>query len=722
MISEEKNIVVSCPGCHKKFRIPKSIRFQCKYCRTLIDPDLYISLEESRVSIPDVLRGTKEDLVDTFQNLNKKRQHSFFPTPKHLMKKLAYQFDNFISYGPLAMFLTLAFFFVATWIFCLSLYFITGYAVDMGDQIWETFLQICDPSSMEKATEKNFFGKLLAVITGFLGIVIFSLVIAFLTNIFAQKLEELKKGHSSIVEEDHTLILGWSDKVPSILEELIVANDEKKSNAVVILSHRPKEELEDYLRSIVKNRKTTKIVVRCGEISNISNLEKVAISHCQSIIIVNEVPKNASKTELALSDTHIIKAILSICKNPARRPESFNIVTELLDPKNIDIAKSIGEEELTVFYSNEIIAKILVQTSRQNGLATVYNEILSFAGNEIYCINEPGTHGQTMSEIVCDFPHCIPIGLKQKGRSAQINPPMNTVIGPGDEILLVAEDEKKIYYQKSSKSLGHFRLPSALKQKARPERYLLLGWNAKSESIIREYSDYLSKGSVIDVAVPYPSVEIEEVIKKFQKRLDKIEIRLLKTDYRLREELDKIIPFSYDNIILLSSQWGEAATIEEIDSQTIYTLLLLRDMQNKAGKAVHTKLVTELLDPANQELIQIAKVNDVIISNQLISMLLAQVSRQKSLYEVYWDLFRAEGSEIYIKSVSLYFERLPVEVNFYDILGVVSQRKEIAFGYRIQRWGNRADLNFGIKLNPDKQKKILLDKEDQLVVVAEDEF
>ncbi len=721
MLSEEKNAVVSCPGCHKKFRIPKAIRFQCKYCRTLIDPDLYINLEDSRMYIPDALKGTKEDLVDTFQNLNKKKHIHFFSAPKHLLKKLAYQFDNFISYGPIAMFLTLAFFFIVTWLFCISLYFFTGYATDMSEQIWDTFLQICDPGSMEKATEKNFFGKVLAVLTGFLGIVIFSLVIAFLTNIFAQKLEELKKGHSSIIEEDHTLILGWSDKVPSILEELIVANEEKKKNAIVILSHRPKEELEDYLRNIVKDRKTTRIVIRCGEISNISNLEKVAISHCKSIILVNEVPKNATKTELALSDTHIIKAILTICKNPARRPESFNIVTELLEPKNIDIAQSIGEEELTVFYSNEIIAKILVQTSRQNGLATVYNEILSFAGNEIYCVNEPKSHGQTLGEILCDFPYCIPIGLKQQGKAAQINPPLNTMICPGDEIILVAEDESRIYYHKSSKSLSNFKIPSASRQKPKQEKYLLLGWNAKSESIIREYSEYLCKGSIIDIAVPYPSPEIEGIITKFQKNLDKIEIRLLKTDYRLREELDKIGPFSYDNIIILSSQW-EASTIEEIDSQTIYTLLLLRDMQNKAGKAIHTKLVTELLDPANQELIQIAKVNDVIISNQLISMLLAQVSRQKSLYEVYSDLFRAEGSEIYIKSASLYFERLPVEVNFYDIIGVVAQRKEISFGYRIHRWGNRADLNFGIKLNPDKQKKILLDKEDQLIVVAEDEF
>ena len=93
-----------------------------------------------------------------------------------------------------------------------------------------------------------------------------------------------------------------------------------------------------------------------------------------------------------------------------------------------------------------------------------------------------------------------------------------------------------------------------------------------------------------------------------------------------------------------------------------------------------------------------------------------------TIYEVYYDLFRAEGSEIYLKSAHVYFERLPVEVDFYDILGVVTQRGEVPFGYRIHKWANRSDLNFGIKLNPCKDKKILLDNDDQIIVVAENEF
>ena len=724
MHQQDESTIVVCPKCRKKFRIKKIIRFQCKYCSTLIDPSLQTSLTAvEETPFPVVLQETKEELIGTFEDLNRKFNLRFLPIPGYFFKKLAYWYDNFVSRGPVAMFLTLVFLFIVAWIVCVTLFWLFAPPQSLGQQLWITLLQICDPGSMGEIGANTLVTRMLTFVTSMLGVVIFSLLIAFLTNIFDQKLQELKKGHTLVMEEEHTLILGWSDKVVSILAELIMANESQSKTAVVILSTRAKEELDDYLRVTVKERFKTRIIVRCGEISNIGNLDKVNISGCRSIIIVSEIDKSASRKDITLNDTQIIKTILSICKNPARRPDPFNIVTELGEPKNVDIARSIGQDEVTIFYSNEIIAKILVQTSRQNGLATVYNELLSFAGHEIYCVNESQAYGKSIREILYDFPECVPIGVQKLGHPATINPPHDTLIMPGDQIIVIAEDSSTIYYQKSSLTPGRFRLPEGRKaREPHPERQLLLGWNAKSESIIREYGDYLCEGSEIVVVAPTAAVEIKATVKKLQNEIPKIKLRLIEKDYRLREELEKIVPFSYDNIIILASELDGNATVEEIDSHTIYTLLLLRDMNQKSARASETKLITELLNPANQELIQIAKVNDVVISNQLISMMLAQVSQQKAMYQVYHDLFRAEGSEIYLKSAYVYFERLPVEVSFHEIMGVVLQRKEIAFGYRINRWAQRGDLNFGIKLNPDKQKKILLDQNDQIIVVAEDEF
>ena len=59
-------------------------------------------------------------------------------------------------------------------------------------------------------------------------------------------------------------------------------------------------------------------------------------------------------------------------------------------------------------------------------------------------------------------------------------------------------------------------------------------------------------------------------------------------------------------------------------------LLHLRKLQKaltEAGKIVETKLITEVLESLNQELVSHAGVNDFIISDRMVSMIFAQNQR-----------------------------------------------------------------------------------------------
>lgn len=721
---DEEKFVVVCPSCQKKFRIQRKIRFQCKYCHALIQPEDEGSLGETmRIASPSIL-GTREQLIGTTKQLNRKQFIRFLPLQRDIFKRIMYWYDQFLSRGPIAMLITLVTLFVFTWIVCAILWLSFIQPESIPQQIWKTFLHLCDPGAMAESSSKGIIDKILSIINGLLGVVIFSLLVAFLTNIFNQKLQDLKKGNNVILEQDHTLILGWSDKVVTILTELIMAHNTQKQ-VIVILSERPKEQLEEELRSMIRQRFLTKIIVRSGGISNLHDLEKAGVQQAKGIIILSQMEKNPTQRQTMLADTQIIKTILSICKNPARRPEPFHIVTELNDPRNIDIAKSIGYDEVTAFYPNEIIAKILVQTSRQNGLATVYNEILGFAGNELYCKNVPQITGRTLGDVLLHFPKAIPLGIKSKDQPAQLNPPLDIHIQSNDELILICGDESELQYSPSTTKIKSVRLPASVSpRELLPEKQLLLGWNDRVENILKEYSNYLPPDSQITVAVPKILPAMSQVLQTLQTSMTQVAVQLKECDYQQHNTLTTLQPFNYDNIIILASDWDGQSSAEEVDAQTIYTLLLLRDLQQKLGKnnkTNTTKLITELLNSANQELIQIAKVNDFIISNQLISMILAQVSQQKHLYEVYADLFNAEGSEIYLKPISLYLTRLPTEITFSELILLAGERHEIAFGYRIQRWEHRTEYNFGVKLNPDRDKPIWLEQNDQLVVVAEDD-
>src|SRR5919112_1365630 len=75
----------------------------------------------------------------------------------------------------------------------------------------------------------------LAVITVVL-VAVFTLIVAI--GGLAPEEEDGGKPGSFVIEHDHTLILGWSETVYTILAELAIANESERDPVVVIMSDR----------------------------------------------------------------------------------------------------------------------------------------------------------------------------------------------------------------------------------------------------------------------------------------------------------------------------------------------------------------------------------------------------------------------------------------------------------------------------------------------------
>ena len=85
------------------------------------------------------------------------------------------------------------------------------------------------------------------------------------------------------------------------------------------------------------------------------------------------------------------------------------------------------------------------------------------------------------------------------------------------------------------------------------------------------------------------------------------------------------------------------------------------------------------------------------------------------------DLFEEDGSEIYLKPASLYFESFPAEVTFGDMMGIAQKRNEVCIGVKIKVLEADIRKNFGVKLIPPKDKGYTLKPDDSLIVLAEDD-
>ena len=642
-------------------------------------------------------------------------------------ERLRYRLDNFLAKGSGALFLSLVIAFLGAIVtmavirYALNLATPEG-APDLDRQLWVIFLQLTDPGNMAQDNDTPTIFKVSAVLAGMTGVVIFSALIAFLTTALDQAIGHLRRGHSRVLESGHTLILGWSPRVVEILNELIIANESEEDAVVVVLADEDKEAMDEHLRTHFKDRRTTRVVTRSGSTASLPNLAHVSVNQARSAIVLANCAPEVTKERKLVSDAHVVKSSLAL-RAKVGANSKINIVAEIFDQRNRPIIESMATGRAAVVDAEEILAKIIVQTSRTSGLALVYSELLSFAGCEMY-FHRAAWKGATFGEIQLRFHDGVPIGMRKADGTLLIRPSPDTKINNDDEILIVAQDDSSIRLESAPVVKAKAYTPPDTRIEQRKERMLIIGWGSKAPTIISEYADYVLAGSCVDVMFQAPPAFVRDQIARLDAELDNLNVRHVDKLPLDSGDLASVDPFSYDTILILQQSVEGDLDAERADAESIVVLLHLRKLaaEHEAEEDHDTKIITEVLDSANQELVAEAGVNDFVISNRLVSMFFAQLSEEPRLQQVYDDLFAEEGSEIYVKPASLYFDKLPVECTFGELMLVAQKRDgEVCIGYKCKADERNAEKRYGVRLVPPKDTKLKLSKNDALVVVAADE-
>jgi len=646
-----------------------------------------------------------------------------------LKQRLRYRFDNFMARGGSSIFtIIIIAFLIGYLIIGLIRTAIIASGAATGDhdggffhQIYIAFLQMTAPGNMNQDINSSPMLKVATIMAGLFGIILFSALIGFITTSLRAKLDELRKGRSKVIETDHTLILGWNDqRVIEIIRELVLANESEDNPAVVILADKEKEEMDDFLALNMGPTDNTRVVTRSGTTSSQTNLRTVSVTRARSAILLACASDDADKREKARSDARCIKSILALSATRGDENE-LNIVAELFDNHHQEIIQHYAPHPIGVANANEILAKIIVQTSRSIGLSIVYGEILSFDGCEMYFHGEDW-NGISFGAAQYHFPDGVPMGVATADGELLVNPPVDLILNNGDEILILAEDDSTIEFlpEPVATAVDMPLRPGRLDQIL--ENELIIGWNKKGHIIVEEYAEYVLQGSSIHIIVDNPSQATRDEIAELDERLESIKITLINDDPLQTETLMASSPSQRDNIIILNGGDDRIGDASESDAQTILILLLLRKIfEQHPDETINTRLITEVMDSSNQNLISEVGVKDFIISNRVISMLIAQMSEEARIKEGYDNLFKEDGSEIYLKPLSLYFENIPEEMTFADCMAIAQKREEICLGVKIKENETDKDKNFGVKLIPEKSTTYSFCPDDCLVVLSEDE-
>jgi voltage-gated potassium channel Kch len=624
-----------------------------------------------------------------------------------LRQRLRYAFDNTLSRGTPAL---------IAWLAIVSLVFIAiaaglllatgsapkteeGATLSFPALLWHNLMRAMDAGTLggDSGSPTYLFITLIVTLGG---IFIVGTLIGLISNGVGNMIDELRKGRSLVAEKDHIIILGWNDQIFSIIHELILGNENRRNNRIVIMADRDKVEMDDEVRERIEDLKTTKVVCRRGSPIDLGDLNIVNFNASRAIIVLSPAGED--------SDSEVIKSILAITNHPNRRSEKFHIVAEIREHKNMEPARLVGRDEAQLIETGDVIARVVAQTCRQTGLSTVYTELLDYGGDEIYFKEVPQLAGSTFSDSLLAFETSAVIGIRTRNGAVQLNPPMDQKFERGDQAIVIAKDAESIVHAPSTSGIDKSLIAQRATSAAQTEKTLILGWNSRAPIIVRELDGYVAPGSLLTIVA---DMEIDGELDVTNHTLD-----IRKGDTTDRATLEAINPEQYQHIIVLC--YSDTLPVQKADALTLVTLLHLRDIETKSGANKYS-IVTEMLDVRNRELAEITQADDFIVSEKLTSLLVAQVTENKDLRAVFDDIFDADGSEIYLKPATD-FIALGRQTNYRTVVESARQRGAVAIGYRIASKSGDASASYGISVNPPKSAQVTFAEEDRIIVIAED--
>ncbi|MFC8763747.1 NAD-binding lipoprotein [Streptomyces sp. NPDC057193] len=523
----------------------------------------------------------------------------------------------------------------------------------------------------------------LSVLLALVSLLYVSTLVGLVTTAITDRLSELQRGQSTVVERGHSLVLGWSEQTPTLVAELLAAHAQRRNSAVVVLADRDKLDMERELRAVVTAAGVRRVRLLCrrGRPADPAALARVSPAAAGAVVVL---PPDTPE-----ADTQVVKTLLAL-RAVVGDVRPVRVVAAVRQTRHVATARLAAGPGAVVLDVDGIAARILVQCVLEPGLSRVLEDLLDFAGAELHVHRVPGLCGRTFAELRAACADACVVGLVRPDGSPLLNPPPRTVLGPGDAVIVLAEDETPPTWHETPPTWNATpptrdetpptwiappapplpppspaKAPTAADIRAAPRRVLVLGWNRRGPEIV----DGLARNgweTVREESLPAPDPA--------------------------------------HRVLVL----GGPDDHPDPDEYTLVTLLRLRAAEHEAGR--RTLTVAELTDAHHRPLAPAGPHTDLVVGGWLVGLLMAQVSQTAELAAAFDELFSPAGNAVRLRPATDYVPE-GTEAPFAMLIEAAGRQGATALGYR--PGDSRVPL-----LNPPKTGARRWSCEDTLIVVA----
>ena len=646
-----------------------------------------------------------------------------------LGRRLQYRINRAFAQGSSLLYAGLALIAAAVVLFGANAYFFglfsaealeaEGIANDIDGGFWDSLLwslkHVIDPGAFAEDYGAPPAVLVIAFVISLLGLVIFGTLVGFIASLVQRRIENIERGNTPVFEQGHTLVLGWNTRTPAVLRRLA----EQGRRVTVVLAPVERAQMQQALLREGLTRHRSDFVLRTGSPSRMAEMRSVALRAADSILVFGSRAPDGSIGE---PDVEVIKTLLLLASIERDGEAGLNVVAEIQDEPNFEIARIASRGRVPIVTSTEVIGRLVVQSVRYPGLARVYAHLFAAGTGAIHVRHVEGLAGRRFGDVMFEISGGLPIGISWStgqgdGRrtAVALNPEPDYELDD-DESLVVLSTREKFTPARRSAPEGSATLtaPSPRANDARLERVLILGWNRTVSEILKELDAHARAPIHVQIAA---NLDPEEMGSRLDALLERSPAHLVvectRHEIVRRSDIESIDPESFDCLFVVASDRG---TERDPDAGTILTLLLLGDRLERRTTERRPRVVAEIREARNRELLADSVADDIVVSPEVLSVLITQISRLPVLGPVYRELLSAEGIEIGLRP-ALAYAPADTPTPFAHLVASGQRALEIVMGVMLAPDEEGDEPT--IVLAPDLDEVYWLDADDRLIVLAQ---
>lgn len=603
-----------------------------------------------------------------------------------LRNRFNYWFDNRMSRGVLGLIRVLIVASVMFAILIAGLIILMGFnnEGEVASVFWDGIATVIN-AEMPSFEEGGMGYLLLMSAIAIAGVLFTSVLIGIFTSAIEERITDLKRGNSLVLEKDHIVVLGFHSREYTLLKQLILAAAGKPT-CIVVAENMDREEMEQKIAENLTIPDNVRIVCRTVDITDPVSIEKCSVETCKTIIVNPMNDLRTIKTILAVSALLDEKGVPEISVN------AIISKTEYRFPPSIAEANNISTLE-----TNRIIAKMIAHSCTQTGLSETFREVFNFEGSEFYLTSIAGIDGVKFENLTVCMAGAVPVGIYRGGKVV-LNPAADFVLREDDRILIFAEESDRAWLAAAPRD-GKASVEVNMVDVADETHTVIIGNNETLPTILAELPEnvsrvYLAGGRVSEQEWG----ELEEIALGRGLVLKSYEGNL-RSEKVLRE-----LAQMAEHIVILNDHDKD---VESADMEAMFLLLNLRDIRKRYGLSFN--ITCEMQREHNQRLVMRGDHTDFLVASRMSSLILAQLAENPELIDVFREILSNRGNELYLKDVSLM--GLEGSYTVRDLRRIMLRQGYILLGL--------LDADKRSRFNPPLDEVLTLGSEDSLIVLGE---